>query len=155
MTVAFRTATARDAALLAGLAGAAFDPRFGEGWTGSQLIGTLAQPSALGELAALDGEAAGFTLARFVADEAELLLVAVAPVLRGRGIGSALMQRAIDSARRRGAESMHLEVRASNTAALKLYHRHHFSEIGRRNAYYRGMDGQAHDAITMQRQITA
>ncbi|MGB3722839.1 MAG: ribosomal-protein-alanine acetyltransferase, partial [Pacificimonas sp.] len=62
---------------------------------------------------------------------------------------------AMDGARARGAAIMHLEVRESNLAALKLYHRHQFAEIGRRKAYYRGIDGRVHDAITMQRQITA
>ncbi|MGB3721616.1 MAG: GNAT family N-acetyltransferase, partial [Pacificimonas sp.] len=107
MTIGFRAASVDDVRLLAGLAKASFDPLYGEGWTGAQLVGTLAQPAAWGEIIARDGQAAGFTLSRFAADEAELLLVAVDPSARGCGIGGALMRHVMDGARARGAAIMH------------------------------------------------
>ena len=59
---------------------AAFDPRFGEGWTRSQCAGILPLSGVLADArrGRADGGVCGFSLLRTVADEAELLLLAVA-----------------------------------------------------------------------------
>ena len=53
-------------------------------------------------------------------DEAELLLIAVAPAARRRGVGAALLRAVIAEARGHGVTKLHLEVRAGNTA-IQLY----------------------------------
>ena len=64
----------------------AFDPGFGEGWTRSQCAGILPLSGVLLMLARDEqGKVQGFSLLRTVADEAELLLLAVAPKARRRG----------------------------------------------------------------------
>ena len=75
---------------------AAFDPAFGEAWTRRQVADALIMPNTHYLLAGADGRsprdeepAAGFALSRGAADEEELLLVAVDPDHRGRGIGGA------------------------------------------------------------------
>ena len=75
----------------------AFDDRFGEAWTRSQCAGILPMPG-VGLVLARDGEGelAGFSLSRTVADEAELLLLAVAPDHRRRGIGRMLLDQFLD-----------------------------------------------------------
>jgi ribosomal-protein-alanine N-acetyltransferase len=98
-------------------------------------------------------EAAGFALSRQVADEAELLLLAVHPGMRGRGMGSALLNEFVRTGLETGVERLHLEVRASNPA-VSLYSRHLFVVEGRRSKYYRGADGQFHDALTMARRVS-
>ena len=67
----------------------AFGDRFGEAWTRSQLGGILPMAGVSLVLArdADRGEAIGFSLFRTVADEAELLLIAVAPEQQKRGVG--------------------------------------------------------------------
>ncbi len=70
-------------------------------------------------------------------DEAELLNLAVAPSVRGKGIGSALLERASADARRWGAKARFLEGRASNDDARRLYAKAGFEEVGRRRSYYR------------------
>ena len=149
MTVEFRTATTADAATLARLAAASFDPRFGEGWSGQQIVSTLSQPYAWGELALLHGKPCGFSLCRIAADEAELLLVAVEPDARGSGIGSALIESAGRNAAGRGASCIHLEMRENNEAAARLYRRFGFKGVGRRPRYYCGALGERYDAFTM------
>jgi ribosomal-protein-alanine N-acetyltransferase len=82
-------------------------------------------------------------------DEAELLLIAVAPEHGRRGVGRALLQAFIDRARRDGAIRIHLEVRDGN-AAVALYRAAGFAEAGRRRDYYRG-GGGLFDALTFAR----
>ena len=95
----------------------------------------------------------GFALGRAVADEAELLTLAVAPGDRRHGIGTGLLADFLAEARERGAVTMFLEVAADNVAALALYRRHGFSEAGRRRGYYRDSPTHAVDAIVMRRRI--
>lgn len=78
-------------------------------------------------------------------DELHVLLVIVAPALRRRGGGSALLRVALERARQRAVAVVHLDVRASNGPALALYRRHGFLAVGRRPRYYEGRE----DAVLM------
>jgi ribosomal-protein-alanine N-acetyltransferase len=131
---------------------AAFDPRFGEAWTRSQCVGILAMPGVWLTIASIDDEAAGFSIARVVADEVELLLLATAPALRRRGVGSAILRSVVADSVMRGAISLHLEVRDGN-GAIALYSQSGFNKVGERKRYYRGSDGQAFDAFTFRREL--
>jgi ribosomal-protein-alanine N-acetyltransferase len=72
---------------------------------------------------------------------ARIYSLAVRPADRGRGIADRLVSAAGTLAAQHGAISMRLEVRASNTAAQRLYHRHGFRLRRRLEAYYE--DGEA------------
>lgn len=129
-----------------------FDPRFGEAWTRSQCAGILPM-SGVTLMLARDGSIpVGFSLGRHVADEAELLLIAVAPSARGKGVALALMQRFVSDALVDGARHLHLEVRDGNPA-VSLYRQQKFVIVGRRAKYYRGTDGELFDALTMARNV--
>ena len=130
----------------------AFDPNFGEAWTKAQCLGIFGLPGVWLTLATCNERTAGFTLARMIADEAELLLIAVSPQMHKSGIGMMLLDNMIESASSRGATRVHLEVRDGNEA-LRLYQRSGFSLVGRRTAYYRGKFGQSFDALTLSRSI--
>lgn len=125
----------------------AFDPAFGEAWTAAQLAGVLTMPGTWLTLARVDAATLGFALVRSVLDECELLLLAVDPLWRGRRIGSSLLTHSLSTARGRGILSMNLEVRASNKA-IALYENAGFEYVHRRLGYYRGNDGQLHDALS-------
>lgn len=127
---------------------AAFDPAYGEAWTHGQCSGIFGLTGVWLHLARIDGQPAGFALARAIMDEAELLLLAVPPAARRRGVGRAMLDAVADEARRRGAIQLHLEMRDNNDA-IALYAGAGFVEIGRRSRYYRGQDGQCFDAITL------
>ena len=127
-----------------------FDPSFGEAWTKSQCAGLIPMPGVWLTLAWQDEEVAGFALSRSVADDAELLLLAVRSRDQGRGVGKSLLDEFMKDARARGARRLHLEVREGNHAA-SLYQRAGFSLVGRRPNYYSGRDGQAFDALTLAR----
>lgn len=83
------------------------------------------------------GVIVGYTIALSVADESEILNIAVETGHRAMGIGGRLLDAAISEVRKRGAEQVFLEVRESNAAARKLYGSRGFAEISRRRGYYR------------------
>lgn len=136
----------------------AFDPEFGEAWNRRQvsdalLLGTcnyvlIGSDGRIGP--DLEGAAAGFYLARRVLDEEELLLFAVDPAMRGRGLGNALLRHFVASAEERGAARVFLEMRRGNPAE-HLYTRHGFRSVGLRPAYYRGRGGARLDAVSFER----
>jgi ribosomal-protein-alanine N-acetyltransferase len=66
----------------------------------------------------------------------EILNLAVEPGGRRRGAGSSLLKEALRWGRARRAGKAHLEVRASNLAALKFYEHNGFASAGRRPRYY-------------------
>jgi ribosomal-protein-alanine N-acetyltransferase len=125
-----------------------FDPRFGEAWTMSQCGGLLPLPGVWLTLARGEDEVLGFALARLVADEAELLLLAVTAAGQRRGIGRILLEHFEDEASARGAARLHLEVREGNHA-LSLYEQAGFRLVGRRRDYYCGQKGDRYDALTL------
>ncbi len=130
----------------------AFDPRWGEAWTRGQVIGILAVPGVWLTIAESAGKAVGFALTRGVLDEAELLLLAVSPAARRRGVGSALLRSVLADCAQRKIGALHLEVRSGNDA-MKLYSNAGFSKIGERRDYYRGPEGQTYSALTLHRKI--
>jgi ribosomal-protein-alanine N-acetyltransferase len=94
-------------------------------------------------------EAAGFAVTRQILDEAELLLFAISPQYRRRGLGGILLKNLLEESEGKGVASMMLEMRAGNPAEF-LYRNHGFLPIGRPN-YYRSTDGTRLDAITFRR----
>lgn len=152
MSGAVRLATARvgDISAVMRVMETAFDPAYGEAWSTAQLLTLFALPSAR-VCVAWDGEVAcGFSAARIAGPESELLLLAVDPTWRGRGVGRLLMDDWQAWAGEEGAEDYFLEMRADNDA-IHLYRQAGFSECGRRPQYYRGGDGVVRDALTMRR----
>lgn len=147
-----REGGAQDLAEVARIMEDAFDPRFGEAWTSAQCLGMLSLPGVWLVIASLDGQDMGFALARVIADEAELLLLATRPAARRRGIAGALLRAVIAEAESRGVAQLHLEVRAGNDA-VRLYRREGFEKVGERRNYYRGKMGQAFDAHTYAREL--
>ena len=132
---------------------AAFGDAFGEGWTRSQLAGILPMAGVSLVLArSPDNGCAGFSLSRRVADESELLLIAVLPERRREGVGRMLLDHFLGEARDLGIKRVHLEVRDGNAAAA-MYWATGFEPVGRRRNYYQGSDHGRHDAITFARNL--
>jgi [ribosomal protein S18]-alanine N-acetyltransferase len=96
-------------------------------------------------------EDSGLLLGCVVAGEAELLTLAVLPQSRRQGIAQRLLQAFLTETLARHAESAFLEVAETNTAALNLYLKNGFLQLGRRKNYYRHPDGQMTDALVLVR----
>jgi ribosomal-protein-alanine N-acetyltransferase len=91
------------------------------------------------------GAIVGYLCRWLVADEVHILNLAVHPDHRRAGIGAALMREALREARERGAGTVTLEVRHSNTWARRLYAAFGFEDVGVRRNYY----GRGEDALIM------
>ena len=131
----------------------AFDPGFGEAWSETQCLSIFAHRGVWGALALVDGEVAGFALARMILDQSELLLLGVRPRFRRLGAGRALLKAIARGAAGRGAARLDLEVREGNSAG-DLYALEGFCPVGRRHNYYRGGNGRLFDAITLSRALS-
>jgi ribosomal-protein-alanine N-acetyltransferase len=125
------------------------DQAFDDPWSAPAFAALLASPgvSAFGT-----GDGSGFILCRVVAEEAEILTLAVTPPLRRGGVAKALVEAGAQAAFDRGARSMFLEVAADNTPAIALYDGAGFTPVGRRVGYYRRPDG-AIDALVLRRDL--
>lgn len=137
----------------------AFDPVYGEAWSRQQVEDALVLGNCTYGLVAANGSipegdacGAGFYLARTGFDEAELLLLAVDPQQRRKGLGRTLLDQFSANARQHGAQRLLLEMREGNPAE-HLYRSFGFAPIGRRPKYYRSIKGNTLDAITFGLQI--
>ena len=91
-----------------------------------------------------------YAFLRRVVDELHVLKVAVAPAQRGLGIAIWFLNHCFTMSAQQGANSVYLEVRLSNIAAIKLYEKLGFREIGRRSNYY---PDSKEDALVMMKDI--
>lgn len=94
---------------------------------------------------------AGFCAFWLVVDEVHVNNVALRPLYRGRGMGTALMRRVLTEARRLGAVRATLEVRASNAGAIRFYQEMGFAVTATRPQYY---TNPAEDALILWRELT-
>ena len=89
---------------------------------------------------------AGYIVARESAGELHINNVAVRDQYRRRGVGSALLGRIMDTAKRLKVQVAFLEVRSGNQAAQALYEKIGFRAIARRPDYY---SDPREDAVVM------
>ena len=87
-------------------------------------------------LVLVDPEIRGVILGLCIGSEAEITDVAVSPRFRQAGLGRALVRAFLDVTQRGQVDSVFLEVRASNDAAIALYSGEGFANVGRRPSYY-------------------
>ena len=99
-----------------------------------------------------DDEVIGYYVMMAAAGEAHLLNMTIAPSWRRHGLGRELLEHSLALARTHRAESLFLEVRPSNAAALALYHSSGFVDLAVRRQYYPGRNGRE-DALVMKRVI--
>ena len=92
----------------------------------------------------------GFAVLRHVGDDGELLQIAVDKSVRGRGIGDMLMISVLDHVVECALDSLFLEVRKSNAAAVGLYKKHGFESVRVRKDYYHD---PVEDALVMVKEI--
>jgi ribosomal-protein-alanine acetyltransferase len=111
----------------------------------------LASDSARVLVASVDRELVGAAVLFFRRgnDIARLYSLAIAPAMRGRGIGDALLETAESAALARRCRRVRLEVRRENPAARRLYERRGYRLIGERIGYYE--DGE--DALRYEKTL--
>lgn len=97
-----------------------------------------------------EGVIEGYGIISVAAGEAHLLNLCVRPELKRRGVGKQVLGHLISLARHHEAEVIFLEVRQSNAAALELYRKMEFNELGFRKDYYPAAEGRE-DALILAR----
>lgn len=93
----------------------------------------------------------GYVVVTHAGGDAELLNIAVSPKFQRKGIGSVLLQHAINCVVGH-ADMLFLEVRVSNKKAIELYSKEGFFELGHRKGYYPTLNGHE-DALLMASQL--
>lgn len=125
-------------------------------WTDGEFASLLGQDAVFGYAARETGRGAaapvGFVLARLAAGEGEILTVAVARAHRRQGLGWRLMDAVLRELHVQRAEALFLEVDETNHAAITLYRRLGFFEVGKRPSYYQTAGGRS-GALVMRRDL--
>ena len=115
-------------------------------WSKNQFIEAVEQ--YVSTVIEKDGQVVGFCLLQPVLDEANLLLMAVDPQYQGQGLGYKLLNESLNLLKNNPVQ-IFLEVRQSNTAAIKLYEKSDFHQIDLRKNYYPNLDGTKEHAVIM------
>ncbi len=121
-------------------------------WSEQAFLDSFSRAEALWALDT-DDRPGGFVLFSTLAENCEILLIAVRPSMRRRGIARTLLQSMFREAAVAGACHCILDVRESNAAAIALYGAMGFRIDARRKGYYRSADGQE-DALLMSRLLS-
>jgi ribosomal-protein-alanine N-acetyltransferase len=108
-------------------------------YTPARMAALLADPETSTVVACAGDRPHGFAVMQFGDDRAHLALLAVQPTRQRRGVGRALVDWLLASARVAGIAAVELELRADNAGALAFYRRLGFDETGVEPAYYDGI----------------
>lgn len=105
-------------------------------WTEACIAKELTNPLSLWLIAADGDTVVGYIGSQTVLGEADIMNIAVAPGYRRQGIAEELLRELEERLRKDGVYSLTLEVRPSNDAAIELYRKLGYLEVGRRPGYY-------------------
>ncbi len=122
---------------------------FSQPWTRKQLLALLQQQNSPFRCYGITRQKklAGYLSFYELDKEIEILNLAVAREFQRRGYASKLLTALFVQGSEQNVQSVFLEVRISNHAALALYKKFSFQEIGRRHGYYQD---SGEDALIMQ-----
>lgn len=128
---------------------------FERGWSADEIRELLDKPGGKAFIYDIDGTRAGFLLVRFVADECEIIAIAVDENHKRKGIARKLLDFLYDYAKRDKVNTLFLEVAEDNFGAIDLYTGAGYAEHGRRKGYYRRWHGRRIDALMLKRSVDA
>lgn len=95
----------------------------------------------------LGRQVAGYAVMSVGAGEAHILNLCVGEAFRCRGLGRGLLALLVERAAAAGMKEAFLEVRPSNTAAIRLYLAYGFEQVGMRRGYYQAVGGREDAAV--------
>ena len=120
-----------------------------EPWSFQMLASSFESDSFFGVLAEDGGEITGYGGITVAFDSADIANIAVSEPFRMGGVGGAVLDKLLETARERGAKKAFLEVRVSNSTAMGLYLKHGFKGVYARTRYY--SDGE--DCLVMAKEL--
>lgn len=118
-------------------------------WTAQRIAHCITDDATNVAVARQAGALLGFASMKYEEEQAHMLLFAVHPARRRKGVGAALLSWLEETVRVAGIDLIWLEARASNAAAIAFYRRHGFEELGVRRGYYQGVE----DAVRMAKDL--
>ena len=145
----FSEAGPRDAAAIAAVHGLSFK----RGWGEEEIYRLLIDKNVVAHCAKIGGSLAGFVVSRLAGGEAEILSIAIVPTRRGRGLSRRLLDLHLRRLAGLGVRALFLEVSEDNAPARALYRGAGFSEVGRRQNYYRSDNQAGANALVLRRDL--
>jgi ribosomal-protein-alanine N-acetyltransferase len=123
-------------------------------WSVNALKYEIENRDSILKVASLDKKIIGYACIRTLLDVTHVMKIAVLPRHRRKGIGSLLLRGSLNELRTSGSDVSYitLEVRSSNSAAIKLYNKFGFRVTGKRIDYYKN---PVEDGIVMQLDMIA
>lgn len=109
---------------------------FSSPWRRETFLELIDRPTAELLVMVHGDEVVGYAVLWCILDQGEIANIAISSHMRGRGLGRQLLAEVLDVGRARGVETVFLEVRDSNAAALALYQSFGFTQVGQRRGYY-------------------
>jgi len=125
---------------------------FPDPWSEHLLARKMEDPSTIFCVAEHEGQVKGYAILQLIHPEAELINIAVAPTARQQGLGRKLLETILHKTAAKQIETIHLEVRESNQAAIHLYRALGFQPVGLRKHYY---ENPREHAVLMTHQIVS
>ena len=95
----------------------------------------------------LGNQVIGYGVMSVGAGEAHILNLCVADAYRCRGLGRRMLGYLLERGAAAGMSEAFLEVRPSNTAAIRLYQAIGFEQVGMRRGYYQAVGGREDAAV--------
>jgi ribosomal-protein-alanine N-acetyltransferase len=135
-----RLAFAQDAPRIATMSRDYIEDGLGWGWTPARVTRSIRDRATNVAVAECGVDLAGFGIMKYLDDDAHLLLFAVKPAYRRRGVGSGLLNWLESTATTAGIELIFLEARTSNAAAREFYAARGYSELALLPRYYGSED---------------
>lgn len=119
-------------------------------WDARRVVSSIAQRDTNVAVAVIGKEIAGFGIMRYLDSDAHLMLFAVRPNCRRKGVGSALLRWLETTAMTAGVELIWLEARANNAEALAFYRACGYRLLDTMHRYYSGVE----DAVRIGKDLT-
>jgi len=135
-----RLALPQDAVRIATMSRDYVEHGLGWGWTPARVLRSIRDRATNVVVAECGADLAGFGIMKYLDDDAHLLLFAVKPEYRRRGVGSGLVTWLERTATTAGIELIFLETRATNTAAREFYAARGYRELATLPRYYGSED---------------
>ncbi len=122
-----------------------------DAWSYKTLYELLEQDSMQLIVVSQSQKIIGYCLYQVIFEQAEILRIGTHPDYQRQGVASQLFSKLHQHLQKLTIESLMLEVRADNLLAIKLYQQQNFNVIHQRSGYYKTPNGNAVDALIMQR----
>lgn len=123
---------------------------FADPWSESSIASEVTNRLSYWLVAVVDDTVIGYIGSQTVLDMADVMNLAVAPDRRQKGVAQTLLTNLSSHLQQNGVVGLMLEVRASNEAAIRLYHKLGFLQVGRRPGYYRN---PKEDALILRKEL--